>query len=231
MHTTSSLYWFSGCIRRRYLFSSVLSVLPNTLLIFYLFQPPAVNPMLTHVYLEVRDTNDQVGLYRGLPLFPDPASLSSWNKGLFPNLEALWFLYHFPCLKFILPSPPTSIYQIWWNTSLNIISSKDFSDSLFLSSVYTVPPALSPLILISLALFLPLMWTLLLESKDFITLNPPHLRSEPPMSALSEVSLFEAAQQAQSSCSICFDLPYTPVPCVVLIMQLLWDCCIVLCFE
>ena len=101
--------------------------------------------MLTPVCLEVTDTVDQVGLSHGLPLLPDPASLSSWNKGLFPNLESLCFLYHFPCLKFILPSPPASSYQIWWNTSLNIISSKDFSDSLLLSSVYTVPPALQPL--------------------------------------------------------------------------------------
>lgn len=77
MHTTSFLYSFSGYIRSRYLFSSVLSILPITLLIFYLFQPPAVNHMLTHVYLEVKDTNDQVGLCHGLPLsFPiQPHSL------------------------------------------------------------------------------------------------------------------------------------------------------------
>lgn len=63
-------------------------------------------------------------------------------------------------------------------------------------------------------------------------LNPQHLRSASPTSAVSEASSFDAAPQAESSCSVCSVLtPCTPAPCVVLIIQFLWGCCSVLCFE
>lgn len=164
--------------------------------------------------------------------FPNPASLSSWNRGLFPNLESLWFLYHFPCLKFILPSPPTSIYQIWWNTFLNIISSEDFSDSVFLSSVYTVPPALQSVSPHGIGII----------SASDVDLAPweqglHHLESSASKVRVSHVCSPWSIIGSRSTGSVflfnlfCFDLPCTPVPCIVLIIQLLWGCCIVLCFE